>query len=133
MFSAEVFRNLDNEFKDLLINFVYEEMESKSNDKNKILDLSSYLNDKYEEKSKIIYINEEKYSDDLIYYMTKKDPDFKNDLIRKEKKLIELDKDAHLDCKSLVKKMFTNNYINKDKIDIITCILDYIKENIFKK
>ena len=29
-------------------------MESKSNDKNKILDLSSYyLNDKYEEKSKI--------------------------------------------------------------------------------
>ena len=137
MFSAEVFKDLDNEFKDLLTNFVYEEMESKSkieiNDKSKFLDLSSYLNDKYEEKSKISYTNEEKYSDDLIYYMLKKDPDFKNELIKKAKELIELDKDAHIDCKSLVKKMFTNNYINKDKIDIITCILDYIKENIFKK
>jgi len=29
--------------------------------------------------------------------------------------------------------MFTNNYINKDKIDTITCVLDYIKENIFQK
>ena len=65
--------------------------------------------------------------------MTKKDPDFKNELIRKTKELIELDKDAHLDCKSLVKRMFINNYINKDKFDIISCIFDYIKENIFKK
>ena len=131
MFSAEVFKDLDNEFKDLLTNFVYEEMESKSkieiNDKSKFLDLSSYLNDKYEEKSKISYTNEEKYSDDLIYYMLKKDPDFKNELIKKAKELIELDKDAHIDCKSLVKKMFTNNYINKDKINIITYILNYIK------
>jgi len=65
--------------------------------------------------------------------MSKKDPDFKIDLIRKAKELIELDRDAHIDCKRLVKKMFANYYINKEKIDIITCILDYIKENIFTK
>ena len=29
--------------------------------------------------------------------------------------------------------MFKENYVNKDKIDIISCILDYIKENVFAK
>ena len=29
--------------------------------------------------------------------------------------------------------MFKENYVNKDKIDIISCILDYIKEKIFEK
>ena len=29
--------------------------------------------------------------------------------------------------------MFDKNHINKNSIDIISCILDYIKENIFKK
>ena len=29
--------------------------------------------------------------------------------------------------------MFKEYYVNKDKIDIISCILDYIKENVFEK
>ena len=29
--------------------------------------------------------------------------------------------------------MLKENYVNKDKIDIISCILDYIKENVFAK
>ncbi len=29
--------------------------------------------------------------------------------------------------------MFKEYYVNKDKIDIISCILDYIKENVFAK
>ena len=33
----------------------------------------------------------------------------------------------------LSKKMLKENYVNKDKIDIISCILDYIKEKVFVK
>ena len=65
----------------------------------------------------------------MLYY----DSDFKNKIIEKAKELIEKDKDSPEDCKSIVNKMFKENYMNKDKIDIISCILDYIKEKIFSK
>jgi hypothetical protein len=52
---------------------------------------------------------------------------------KKVKELIKIDRDAEEDCQSLVNKIFKENYINKKTIDIISCILDYIKENIFKK
>ena len=127
MFSAETFKNLDNEFKDSLINFVYESMNDKS--KNEI---SFLFNDIYGELGKQNNLNEEKYSEEITKYMNK-DLEFKNDLIKKAKELIEIDNDAQGNCQSLVDKMFKENSINKNSIDIITCILDYIKENIFKK
>jgi len=37
------------------------------NDKRNNLDLSNSLNNKYMEKSKVNFINEEKYSIDIIY------------------------------------------------------------------
>ena len=92
--------------------------------------VSTYLNEKYGEKSKIAYLNEEQYSDEITKYMLK-DIGFKDDLIKKVKELIERDKDAQGDCQSLINKMFKENYINKNSVDIISCILDYIKENIF--
>ena len=136
MFNAETFKNLDNEFKDILINFVYEEMHEKNknetNEKSITTYFSTYLNDQYDEKSKIGNLNEEKYSDEITKYMIK-DIEFRNDLIKKAKELIEIDKDAQGDCQSLINKMFKEHHINKNSIDIISCILDYIKENIFKK
>ena len=33
----------------------------------------------------------------------------------------------------MINKIFKNHQINKNSIDIISCVLDYIKENIFKK
>ena len=134
MFSAEVFRNLDKEFREILTSFVYEKIA----DKNKIIleqnskmsDLFFYLNPKYEEKNNI---NEENYSEEIIKYMLYIDPDFKNKIIEKAKELIEMDKDTEADCNSLINKMFKENYVNKNKIDIISCILDYIKENVFAK
>ena len=119
IFNAEIFHNLDNEFQNSLKNFVYKEMLKKRTTTN----FSIFYSEKYDEK---------KYSDEIINYM-EKDIEFKIDIIEKTKELIELDKDAQRDCESLVKEMYKENYINKDTIDIKSCILDYIKENIFKK
>ena len=136
MFNADAFRNLDNEFKNILYNFVYEEMYEKNknemNNKSTMMNTSAFLNEQYGEESKTGKLNEEKYSEEITKYMIK-DIEFKNDLIKKAKELIEIDKDAQGDCQSLVNKMFKEHHINKNSIDIISCILDYIKENIFKK
>jgi len=78
-------------------------------------------------------MKEQKYSDEITKYMLYIDPDFKNKIIKKAKELIETDKNTPDECFSLVNKMFKENYMNKDKIDVISCILDYIKENIFSK
>ena len=59
------------------------------------------------------------------------DPDFKNKIIEKAKELIETDKNTPGDCFSLVNRMLKENYMNKDKTDIISCIIAYIKENFF--
>ena len=48
-----------------------------------------------------------------------KDTEFKNDLIKKAKELIEIDKDAQGHCQNLVDKLFKVNYINKNIINII--------------
>ena len=133
MFNADAFKNLDNEFKDTLINFVYEQIAEK-NKNNNIDDtnFSIFLNENYEENNGANNLNEEKYIEEILKYISK-NPDFKNDLIKKAKELIEIDPDAEGLCQSLVDKMLEKNYINKDSIDIISCTLDYIKNKIFKK
>ena len=125
MFSANVFSNLDKEFRETLTDFVYDKMAKKHN-------LSYFLDKRYQEKNQN-FDDEGKYSDELIKYMQYTDPDFKNKIIDKAKEIIETDKNSPEDCFSLVNKMLKENYMNKDKIDIISCILDYIKENIFAK
>ncbi len=134
MFNVDVFKNLDNEFRETLINFVYEQMAEKSKNENIIesIDFSTFFYDKDNERSEEDNLNEEKYIEEIQIYMTK-NSDFKKDLINKAKELIEIDPDAQGDCQSLVYKIFEKNYINKNSIDIISCILDYIKEKIFKK
>ena len=127
IFSVEVFSNLDKEFRNTLTAFVYEKMADKNkirfNQNSKTSDLLFYLNLKYEEKKNI---NEDKYSEEIIKYMLYINPDFKNKIIEKAKELIEMDKDAQTDCNSLIDKMFKENYVNKNKIDIISCIFEYI-------
>jgi len=128
MLSANVFRNLDKEFRETLTDFVFDKMTEKNKielDQNsQMTDLSTFLTKKY---------GSENYSDEIIKYMLYTDPEFKDKIIEKAKELIEEDKNSPDDCFSLVNEMFKVNYMNKDKIDIISCILDYIKENIFAK
>ena len=134
IFSAEVFRNLDKEFRETLTAFVYDKMAEKNKpfleQNSKTSEFSMYLNQKYGEKNNSKADN---YSEEIINYMLYIDKEFKDEIIEKAKKLIESDKDAQTDCNRLIDKMFKENYINKNKIDIISCILDYIKENVFSK
>ena len=78
MFDTGAILDLDNEFKESLINFVNKEM----NEKRKNTNLSSFLEEKYDEKNKVNNLKEENYIGEIIKYM-EKDLDFKNDLIKK--------------------------------------------------
>ena len=133
MFNEDAFKNLDNEFRETLINFVYEQMAEKNKYENsEEINLSTFINEKYGDNDDKDNINEEKYVEEILKYMMK-NSDFKKDLIKKAKELIEIDPDAQGTCQSLVDKMIEKNYINKDSIDIVSCTLDYIKDKIFKK
>ena len=93
---------------------------------------SFFFYEKNDGRSEEDNLNEEKYIEEIMKYMSK-NSDFKRDLIKKAKELIEIDPEAPGLCQSLVDKIFDKNYINKNSIDIISCTLDYIKENKFKK
>ena len=141
MFNA--FKNLDNEFNEILVNFVFKEMQEKTKIfKNSTTTIfSSFLDEKYNEKNIKVNLSQEQYSDEIKKYM-QSDQEFKNELIKKAKELIEMDKDKklieigkdkELTCQDLINDMFDKNCIGKNNIDIVSCILDYIKDNIFKK
>ena len=51
----------------------------------------------------------------------------------KAKEFIESNENFQGDCYSLINKMLQDNYINENSIDIISSLLDYIKNNIFIK
>ena len=48
-------------------------------------------------------------------------------------KLIDENKDEDANCKDIIEKMYENNHINKYTLDISTCLIDYIKGNIFNQ
>ena len=135
MFS-DAFSDLDKEFKDSLNDFIYDKFPKKNkfelDQNNKMLELSFYLNQKYGEKNQENDID--KYIDEITNYFQYDDIDFKNAIISKAKELIESDEDASKDdCYDLVNKMLGESYMNENKIDIISTILGYIKENVFIK
>ena len=48
-------------------------------------------------------------------------------------KLINQDEELKGNWQYLIDKMFKDNFINKDTIDIITALSDFVKTNIFSK
>ena len=88
MFNADTFKNLDNEFRETLINFVYEQMAKKRKNENIIesIDFSTFFYDKDDERTEEDNLNEEKYIEELQIYMTK-NSDLKKDLIKKCKRI----------------------------------------------
>ena len=77
-------------------------------------------------------INKDNYNEEIQKYKNE-EVDFKRKIIEKAKELIDKDKESEGKCKSLIDKIFRTNYINKNSLDIISCLLDYIKEQIFGK
>jgi len=106
--------NEEIEFKTSLLNFVYKGI----NEINKTRFLDN--------------LNEDEYSNELLKYM-ENNKEFKKSLITKAKELIDEDKNAKGDCGSLIDKILKENYINKNSVDLISCIIDYINDNIFNK
>ena len=111
--------DLDKEFERTLKNFVNEEFIEEKNISNNISSENTLMD-------KENYVNEiQKYMDEEV--------DFKRKIIDKAKELIDNDKEAEGKCKSLIDKLFKTNYIDRNSQDIISCLLDYIKEKIFGK
>ena len=106
--------DLENEFKRSLIIFVNKELNEKNRNKRNYNDKNSF-------------INEDNYCEEILKYMDV-DKYFKQKIIEKAKKLIEIDKG---NFKNLIDKIFIN--INKNSLDIISCLLEYIKEKIFSE
>ena len=115
----DLYLNMDNIFKDVLVKFIGKNINENKDDE--IKDIKISLNSK-----------ENKYIDEILDYF-RNDNEFKCDLIKKVKELMDLDEDANNDFGNLVDKMFKSNYINKNSIDIISSILDFIRENIIEK
>ena len=103
------FNNLDKDFRESLTSFINDKLNSKLIQNSKKTEVSTYIN-----------------------YMMYIDTCFKNKIIEKAKELIT-DEDALNDCNNLINKIFVECYINKDTIDIVSILLDYIKDNIFMK
>ena len=115
----DLYLNMDNIFKDVLVKFIGKNINENKDDE--IKDIKISLNSK-----------ENKYIDEILDYF-RNDNEFKCDLIKKVKELIDLDKYANIDFGNLVDKMFIYKYIDKNSIDIISSILDFIKETIIEK
>ena len=114
MFESGSSMDEEGEFKKSLLNFVYNGIKEKN--KTRFLDGT----------------NEDDYYNELLKYM-ENNKDFKQNLIKRAKELIVEDKNAKGDCGTLIDKMLNDNYINKNCVDLISCIMDYIKDNIFNK
>ena len=115
----DLYPNMDKIFKDVLVKLIGKDINENKDDEINDIKISS--------NSK-----ENKSIDEILDYF-RNDNEFKCDLIKKVKALIDLDKDANNDFGNLVDKMFKSNYINKNSIDIISSILDFIRENIIEK
>ena len=118
---SEQYFDINREFNRALIKYAYKEINNKKNVYNNCLNL--------EENN---LIDAESYIYEIEKYMDK-DKDFKNDIIKKVKELINNDDEEYGNCKSLIDKLLQMNYIDKISLDIISYILDYIREEILSK
>ena len=120
--------NLENEFNRLLVNFVYEK-------RNKVNTSSLLL--KSMSKSHILDVNnikekDKNYSDDILKYMENNNY-LKEKIIEKAKNFLYEDKISKEKGQKLIDLILHINYIGKNSLDIISCLLNYIKGEIIGK
>ena len=94
---------------------------------NKILinTLTKELNEKGFENNII-----DTYISEIENYMKEEDI-IKDKIIEITYKFIDNNNDEEKKCKDIINKIYKENYINQYDIDITSCIIKYIKENIF--
>ena len=75
----------------------------------------------------------EEYINEILKYMNE-EKSIKNKINEIAFKFIDEDKDNEdINCKDIIDKIYTQKYINKYTIDIVSLLIDYIKDNIFNK
>ena len=99
---------LDKEFNNTLINTLTKVLNEKNLDDNIIED----------------YINE-------LQNIMNEEKSIKNKIIEVAYKLIDNNENDEQNYKDIIDKLYNNNYINNDTIDIASCLIEYIKDNIF--
>ena len=99
---------LDKEFNNTLINTLTKVLNDKNLDDNIIED----------------YINE-------LQNIMNEEKSIKNKIIEVAYKLIDNNENDEQNYKDIIDKLYNNNYINNDTIDITSCLIEYIKDNIF--
>ena len=96
--------------------------------------LTSYIYKKFNNNNLVGYNNniiKENYIPKIVKYFEGNGRSYKEDIIEAETVLIG--NDLKEQTKVLIPKIFEIQYINKSSVDIISIIIDYIKENIFNK
>jgi hypothetical protein len=102
---------LDEEFDKTLSNFLNKELNDAGFD-DKIIE--EYINEIQK------YMNDEKTIKDKI-----------NDVVFK---FIDNDKDKEdINCKRIIEIIYKEQYINKYTLDIVSLIIEYIKDNLYNK
>ena len=132
MSDNSAYMNLNDEFNKLLESFVYKELNEKRNQSNQTnLSLIKDLN-----KSSMIDIplkqTDSRYYNELKKYM-ENNPYLKEKILDKAKAFLSEDRTMEGTSQKLVERILQKNYIGKNSRDIISCILNYIKEEIFGK
>ena len=127
-----VYMNLSNEFNKLLESFIYNELNEKRNQKN--LTNMSILKDANNalKAENIIKQKDNKYLNEIMEYI-KNNPYLKEKIIQKAENFLSQDRSMEGTSQRLVDKILNKNYISKKSLDIISCVLNYIKEEIFGK
>ena len=100
--------NLIEEFNKTLINVLTNELNSKGLDDNEI----------------------EEYIKDLKDFMNEED-EIKKTIIETAYALMENNEDEDTNCSVIIEKIIGEGYVNKFTVDISSCVIEYIKENIF--
>jgi len=99
---------LDEEFDKALFNFT---------DKLNERDLNNNNIDYYNKIKKFMEDNES----------------IKEAIIMKAYELIDKDKDEETNCGEIMRKMYEDNFITKYTVDIASCLIEYIKENLYNE
>ena len=126
------YMNLNKEFNRFLANFIYKELTDKRIQNahsfyvKDVSILKSAILDNPLKKKDHIYSKEISRYMETNYY-------FKEKIIYKALKFLSENKTSEGDSQKLIEKILHNNYICKNSLDIISCLLNYIKEEIFGK
>ena len=116
--------------KELMIKNITEILNSKKEDMKLNEEFYRTLINTLTKELNYKHINVDDYIDELQNFMIVEET-IKEKIIEVAYKLIDKNKNNEVNYKDIIEKIYKNNYINQHTIDITSCLIEYIKENIF--